>query len=212
MTDEQNEREDFQRALPWYVSGTLDPGQRAKVDRYLSGHPEAAAELRWHARMREAVRRDPTAIPADLGWDEFAQRHGLLAAGHRPAASAWAGRPAFAMAAAVLVLVQAGVIGALLFDRHAAGAGGFSTHRSPAAGVPAREQVLQLRFKPGVSELDARKLLLGIDARLVGGPSQLGDYLVAVAPERIEAVRRGLENHALVAEAAIVALPAGGTE
>ena len=35
-----SEREEIEMLLPWYESGTLDPADFKRVERYLAAHPE----------------------------------------------------------------------------------------------------------------------------------------------------------------------------
>jgi len=39
------EREEIEKLLPWYVTGTLDCAERARVENYLAGSPHACAQL-----------------------------------------------------------------------------------------------------------------------------------------------------------------------
>jgi anti-sigma factor RsiW len=39
------EREEIEKLLPWYVTGTLDCAERAKVESYLAGSPNARTQL-----------------------------------------------------------------------------------------------------------------------------------------------------------------------
>jgi anti-sigma factor RsiW len=39
------EREEIEKLLPWYVTGTLDCAERAKVESYLAGSPHARTQL-----------------------------------------------------------------------------------------------------------------------------------------------------------------------
>ncbi|MEM6498405.1 MAG: hypothetical protein AAF709_16980, partial [Pseudomonadota bacterium] len=48
MTDTMEkftEREEIEMLLPWYESGTLDPADFERVERYLEAHPEMRTQL-----------------------------------------------------------------------------------------------------------------------------------------------------------------------
>ena len=42
---EFSEREEIEMLLPWYHMGTLEPGDRDRVERYLKAHPDMRAQL-----------------------------------------------------------------------------------------------------------------------------------------------------------------------
>lgn len=204
MSEDQR-RVDFEQALPWYVNGTLDAEGRRRVEAYLRDMPQAAADLQRHLDMRQTVRTRAPLVPVDMGWDEYARRVGLQQApatgdrslralvSARLPSMAWARRPAFAVCAVAVMVIEAGVIFSQWTDR-VQDVDGFVAHRSASSRLP----LLQLRFKRDVTEFDARKLLLSVDARIVDGPSQLGDYSISVPAERIEAVRQVLAGSPLV--------------
>jgi hypothetical protein len=83
-----------------------------------------------------------------------------------------------------LVLVQAGVIGALLLNS--------SAQQAPlSADAPtttsAGQVLLAIAFNPQATELAIRQLLAAAGAQLVAGPSALGLYTVAVPAASAEA-------------------------
>lgn len=194
-------RSAFEDALPWYVNGTLAAPAARRVEDYIDAHPESAVELEWHATLASSVRESALHIPADLDWDEYAGKMGLV---KQPAAdrslrsivAAWWARelrisPALAACACLLVAIQSGA----LFELSGpATRGDYASERSAAPEVP----LLRVRFHRDATEYDIRKLLLGVDARVVDGPNQLGDYSLSVSEERIAAVQQALKDSPLV--------------
>jgi hypothetical protein len=92
--------------------------------------------------------------------------------------------PTMAFGIAALVLVQAGVIGALLLNS--------SAQQAPlSADAPtttsAGQVLLAIAFNPQATELAIRQLLAAAGAQLVAGPSALGLYTVAVPAASAEA-------------------------
>lgn len=192
-------RRRFVELAPWHVNGTVTDVDRAWVDGYVRSHPEARAELEWYAALQQKIRADAPAVSPEAGLERLLHRVHLE---HRPAVRdpqgglAWllgavrdslAGivmRPAFAFAAMALVVVQAGLIGALLFDKQAAEQH-YAGYRSIAT-VAANAPLLRVTFKADAEELDIRDALVDVGGTLVGGPGQLGEYLVRVPPEKVD--------------------------
>jgi hypothetical protein len=112
----------------------------------------------------------------------------------------FAATPAFAAAAMLVIAVQAAWITALKTDA-SPDAPPYAAHRSAASTEP----ILEVRFHRSTPEYELRKLLLEIDAHLVDGPSQLGDYRISVSTERLEAARQTLSRSPFVAQVAVVA-------
>jgi hypothetical protein len=197
--------------MPWYVSGRIDGQDRAWVERVISEHPTAHAELNWHRVVQEAVREDVESLPAGAGLQRLLAR----VRAEEAAKPSWLARlregwaklasgPAFAFAA-VLVVVQAGVIGVLLSQE--AGQTEFAQTRSLAPEHAAPEPVLQVTFKPDVTERDMRLLLARIGGRFIDGPGQLGDYIVLVPVRQIELARQQLEESRLVEQVTVLDQP-----
>ena len=120
----------------------------------------------------------------------------------------WAGlaaRPAFAMAAAAVVLAQAGVIGTLLSREDAAPE--YAETRSVAPLPALMEPVLQVTFKADATERDMRLLLVRVAGRVIDGPGQFGDYIVAVPASRIDPAKRELEESGWVEQVSVLDRP-----
>ena len=177
-------RRHFDELVPFYLTGRLSAERIAWVERYLADHPQARGELEWHRDLMHKVVAQAEAralqAPEMVGW---AGVQAGLRSLRRPATpslaerlGAWLGsliaRP-LAPVAALVIVVQAGVIGALM-------QGGAVVDVEPTrsvASVPARD-VLQVRFRQSTAERELRGLLYATGARIVDGPDQLGDYLI----------------------------------
>lgn len=204
MNDQPLSAQEFQDALVCYLNGTLEASERDRVERQLSSDPDAAAVLARQRVCREAVRQRAADMPADLGWADYAKRHGLDAAPAEATAGVLAVRKRpfrLAHGLTALVVCQAVAIGVLWHGRGVDGTG-YSTVRGGAASTQS-SPLLQVRFKPEATEQQVRKLLVGVDARIVDGPSQLGDYLVAVPDGQLDAARQALASSALVLDAVV---------
>lgn len=200
-----HDRRRFDELLPWYVTGALADDDRRWVEAWLASHPEAQAALDWHRTLAKVVDERESAAPADVGWAGLASR---LAADRTPAPRRatpglgervyawWAGiakAPGFALAA-LAIAVQTVVIGVLV-QRGPSD----SEYATVRGGAAATELLLQVRFRPDATEQDLRVLLNAAGARIVDGPDQLGEYLVAPRAGEVDAVRDALRASGLVA-------------
>jgi Putative zinc-finger len=168
--------------LPWLVNDTLDPGERVEVEAHVGACRECREERERCRTMAALVRKAevaPSPHPAQLARlvqrvDE-AERTGKRRTiagflGSTPSAVRWA---LVAQAAAVVLLLAVAFWPA---PRPA-----FRALSDPSAGpvTPAQHQ-LRVVFAPGTTEPDMRRLLLEVRGEIVGGPSPLGAYVVAV--------------------------------
>lgn len=195
--------------MPWYVNGSLGAQDRAWIERMLNEFPQARDELEWHRGLEQTVRQEADTLPADAGLQKLMARVRAEAKAQPSwlsrAAEFWArlaSGPALAVAAALLV-AQAVVIGALLSGEQSQSSE-FGQIRSVAPHGAAPLPVLQVTFKPEVMERDMRLLLVRVDGRFVDGPGQLGDYIVAVSPQRIESAKQQIEASGLANEVVVL--------
>lgn len=197
--------------LPWLVGGRLEPSERLFVDGWLRAHsvdhPEIGAELAWLFAATQMARKERDLQPVEQGLAELMQRIAAEPKANavetsaqpalRPSATSLWQRlhgwlsglvdvqsPALAFGVAALVLVQAGVIATLLVrppteQAALSGAGG------PAMGADSVQ--LTIAFKPTATEEAIRQLLGAQGAQIIGGPSALGLYRIAVPKARADA-------------------------
>jgi hypothetical protein len=220
--DEKTMRRRFEELAPWRVNGTLSEADRAWVDDYVRLHPGAAAELDWYASLREEIKAGVPQVAPDIGLDKLLGRVRTekqrrterkvdsfierLIAPVRDGLASLVLRPAYAYAAAALVVVQAGVIGALVVQQYDAERE-FAEIRSIAT-VPISGPVLRVSFKADAKEADIRQALIEVGGTLVGGPGQLGEYIVFVSPRRIDVAMETLRLHAAVEAVEVGEAPA----
>ncbi len=200
--------EKFEDWLPWYVNGTLGAKERTEMDRYLAANPEARSEALLFERTAEAMSRDADRVPTDLGLAKTLAKNsahranrksGDDAANWYEAAKRWLGtswlQPAFVLS---ITLLGAQSLW-LIYDR--------SDH--PMRGQSATElrvrsdqvSFLRVSFMPTATEGEIRLLIAGGRAKIVSGPGDNGEYLIAVP--NIDAVRLldTLRNSRVVATA-----------
>ena len=196
-----NER--FEELLPWYANGTLQGEDLAFVETYLQQHPEARSELDWYRSLQQRVLENAPTVPATIGL----ARAMRLIQGDRPTWServaAFFGnlgvRPAYAMAALAVVVVQGGVIVNLLGQAHESA----DEIRAMRASRVEEGPMLKISFAPDAKEADIRILIAQVRGELAGGPGQLGDYYLRVpAGTEAQALKR-VQAAAIVQDASL---------
>jgi anti-sigma factor RsiW len=199
--------------LPWFVSGRLDPAERAEVEAHLTSCPGCRAEERMERRLEAEV----SALPLDVehGWARMRARLAeptparRIGVGPRLAAAARRGDQSLRRSRAWLigsVTLQAALMLMMLAviwpaarpaspvasAYHALSAGPTSPANGSAAG-----NVL-LMFRPETPERALRAALAAGQARLVDGPTAAGAYVVQVPAERRAVILAALRGRAEV--------------
>jgi anti-sigma factor RsiW len=190
-----NER--FAELLPWYVNGSIDATDRAWVDRYLSEHPDARAELSWYQSLQTRIRESVPAVPATIGLSKAMN----LIRGDKPTfverISALFGgvalRPALTYALLAVVVVQGGFM-ASMFNQAREDGQVRAAHPQTVDEGP----LLKVNFAPDAKESDIRLLLVSVQGTLTGGPGQLGDYYVRVPAGKEEQALAKLKGKPIV--------------
>jgi hypothetical protein len=193
--------------LPWYVNGTLDDDAKGWVENIVANSKAAAAALAREKNLSTASESMLLPVIAqDLGLAQLRARIKVEARGASPARAPadetplwnrvlqWLARPQWAMAMMALVVVQAGTIGWLTSNTDHDNAD--SATRS--VGV-AQVHTLRVSFRPGASEVEIRAALVNAAARIVGGPTQMGEYWVASDLTSLDEIRAALLKSNIVA-------------
>ena len=185
--------QETQELLPWYVTGQIDPADRARVDGHLAECAGCQAELRLEMRLSQEVAALPMEL--ELGWLDLRQRlqvrPSLWSRFKSQVMSLWNGLESgeyvrWAVAGQVaLLLLFVSVISAP--DRTA------PYHTLSSANV-ARPGNVIVMFKPETAEGRLRHMLEAADARLVDGPTPAGAYLLFVKPDRRPAALAALRS------------------
>jgi hypothetical protein len=198
----------FDDLIVWYINGALEPEDRQWVEGYLRDHPELRHELAWHEQLKRANDIQDLDIPKNVGLRGLLEQVNAERAKQQPStlmeriAQFFSGpilRPAFAAAAAV-VLAQAIALGLLVkavYDRDRI-ITDFSTTRAVPGQLPSDKPTLQVTFKSSATEQQIRLLLVSVQATIIAGPTQLGDYTVAVSREGFNDAKVKLEASAIV--------------
>jgi len=179
--------------LPWFLTGTLDETESRLVDAHLQTCAACRGELEWERQLREAnnvelpgrdVDRAFAALRARLpaharatpSWRERLQawRESVLP---RP----WLGWALVAQTAAISVLLV------VLASTRAQTADESHTYRALSRPVSTEPARLVVAFAPHTEVAELRRVLLASGARIVDGPTAADAYILAVAPEKLDA-------------------------
>lgn len=210
--DENQQKAQFQHWLPFYVNGRLEEVERAWMQRYLTEHPDAATELHIENLLKSALINELPEFALDQGLNEFMvrlrsetdkatkpaflQSCKLFMQQCHKAVGPLFSNPRWAMAVLVM-LVQTGMIGVLLSQRMLP-VPGQTEWRSVGGNTQYQGPVLQVTFKPAATEEDIRLLLVKIRGSLLGGPGQLGHYIVKVPGDNLEAAHKQVLASAII--------------
>jgi len=182
--NEDVEREDIEKLLPWYVTGRLGRADTSKVESYLGQHPDVLAQL----DLIRAERQETVHANEAIGWPPSGMRDRLMAS-LPPTRTRLSGRglPSLvhfltrptargvqwaALVAALLVLAQAALITSLLV-RSSDQTYQVASGSSQAGGLSALIAFSEDAKAPAIA-----RLLAEFDAIVVDGPKPGGVYKI----------------------------------
>jgi len=197
---------EIEALLPWHAAGTLSRREAQQVEDALASDPELA---RRYALVREEfgetiLLNETLGAPSTRAMDKLfaaidaepkrmhvpslnlAARVSEFFANLTPRTLAWS-----ASAAAVVLLLQAGIIAVVMFQGESTGT--YQTASAPTA-VPVQAGSFALvRFAPQASAGDVTKFLEANKLTIAGGPSAGALYRVRIADSKLpKAERDGL--------------------
>lgn len=200
-----SERDEIEALLPWYVTGRLDAASRARVERYMKAHPEMREHVALAREESDATITANEAIPApgtraldrlrasiaayprrkSMGamLEQMSERFADWIAGLAPPRLALV-----AAAAALIVMLQAALIGALVLER--AGAPTYQTAGGEQTVSEGTELLVGFSAQATIGEITA--LLKELDAVMVDGP-KAGLYRVRLPKKGEEATKAATE-------------------
>jgi len=195
------EPSDIELLLPWYAAGTLDHRESQQVETALANDPELARRYEWVRAefAQETSINEAAGEPSDQDVKSLFARIDALPV-HRPRVSArssvnlgdriaaffaalsprtlaWS-----AMAAALAIVLQAGVLAGIAFKERSPG--GYETASAPANAAADGAEVL-IRFQPQASAADIATFLDANKLSIVGGPSGGQLFRVRVASTKL---------------------------
>lgn len=192
-----NEREEIEMLLPWFVTGKLDAADRAKVEAALTRDPSLRRQIELTREEQDVTFAANEAVPlprtlsVDSGMKAVAAgttlgarqaAGGLLETVRGFFAMPTAGAVKWATAAAVaIILLQAVTIGSLLpRDGYQTASGG-----GAAAGTTAI-----VKFVDGAKVADIAAELSKLGMSIVDGPKPGGMFVVRVSPSKLSSAER----------------------
>ena len=196
-TANDGEQSDIEELLPWHAAGTLGHRDMQRVEAALAGDPELARryelvreELAQTVHLNEMLgapsARAMTALFAKIDAEparrpavslNLGVRIAEFFAGLTPRTLAWS-----AGAAAVAILLQAGVIAGIMLKERSAG--GYEVASVPTNGAGQGEYAL-IRFQPQASVAEITKFLETNKLSMAGGPAAGGLYRVRIAESKL---------------------------
>jgi len=169
------------RWLPWYVNGTLQADERRQVERHLVECMACQQEAEWlrivQEQFVEQADKDDVSPKVRHLYRRVAKRHGAMPASsirhRREKRLAWlaALQVAIILALSTIVLHQQ--------------QNSYRTLSAPGN----QDALLVVMFDPHTHEEQMRELVRASHARIVGGPTEEGAYVLRV-PERASAATR----------------------
>jgi hypothetical protein len=210
LNQDRSEVDSHQWALgliPWYVNGTLQAAEAAKLDAHLDGCAECRRDYQAQVRLFEAMQAESTLVfAADPSFRKLMARIGaeedagrlvadrpapVAAQRSAPAARRAPGGAARWLAAAVLLEGLGLGYGAWAWHTHSANAdSAYVTLTSPA---PSYHDVARIRvvFRAGLSVGGLGTILHDSGAHIIDGPTDANVYTLglsgaAVTPEVVE--------------------------
>lgn len=192
------EREEIEMLLPWYVTGRISAADAARVDAYVRQHPDFARHIETARDERAAAIAvsEAQGVPSARATDPLFERiavepmpvsHSVRqkSASLLSAISGFFANPSpvavryAAIAAAVVVLVQAAALGHLMTGGGEE-RGGFRTASGPESAEKDGTFVL-VGFADNASIGQIAALLDGVGGRIADGPLKGGLYRVRLA-------------------------------
>lgn len=204
--NQREEREAIEALLPWYERGQLDAGDAARVEAYLSSHPDMTSQIalveeeRAETVLLNEARGAPGAGALDRlmnSIEEHEAKNPSLA-GTRTALWGWASKllgvpvPAslrwVAGAAAVLIVAQGVLLGVLMTTGVPQGPG-YETASGPGESN-ARGTFALIQFAQDAGADDITQLLTEFEISIVDGPKPGGIYKVRLSESALELAKR----------------------
>ncbi|WP_233840355.1 zf-HC2 domain-containing protein [Dyella sp. 2HG41-7] len=174
------------RLLPWYVNGTLADDQRLHVEQHLVECAQCQREAAWLRTVQEELAGDEVDNEAPSKTQHLHRRMGTRR--HTwPAPSAWRRRGKQLAWLAAVQAVAIVALGVTVFHQQ-------HTNYHTLSAPNDKGSLLVVVFDSHITEAQMRQLVRVNDARIVGGPTESGAYIVRVPDAREAAARKMLQD------------------
>lgn len=198
---DRNEASEIELLLPWHAAGTLSARDAQRVEAALADDPELAnryeavrEELGQTIQLNESLGAPSARVMADLFAKIDAEpvrrpplsvtltaRVRQFFASRSPRTLAWS-----AGAAALAIMLQAGVIGGILLKDHGGGRTETFETASAVMSAPGNGSYAMVRFQPKANMADITQFLEANKLMIVGGPAAGGLYRVMIATTKLQ--------------------------
>jgi hypothetical protein len=172
------------RLLPWYINGTLEEDERVQLEQHLAECAQCQREAAWLRMLQEDFAEQAQQDDASPQ-RRHPRHHAATRSGARPAGLTRKRRERWLAWLAAMQAVAILALGVIMFRaQHAP----YRTLSAPGG----KGALLVVAFDPRTTEAQMRELMRSDDARIVGGPTESGVYILRVADEREAATRKAL--------------------
>ncbi len=189
------------KLLPWYVNGTLEPAERAAVERHLDDCDACRRDVSSLEELRGCVRAAPEsadAAAAARGLRQVLDRIDAGAGSRGAGGRTWqdvrlAVRWALAGQAAAILALLTLVLWPAAPETAPGLPASYRTLSDPPAASGQGEDAgatLRVVFGDGVTEAELRRLLRSVGGDIVAGPSAVGVYTLRLPAPGDEALER----------------------
>ena len=175
MSTSRNLTNDIEALLPFYVNGSLDPEDRAKVEAELLNNSELTGEVEALTKLRETMQQlEFGTSPGQFGLARLLRD---IDRNEEKAPS----KPVFSWSIAVAAVAALVTLGASwMYDR-------YGPSIDQASGDTQKR--LTVAFQPDATQAEVSNLLIDLELEIVEGPTAIGLY--KLVPEK------GREQNAL---------------
>ena len=177
-----NEHQEIEMLLPWFVTGQLDAGEKAQVDAHVLVCPECRLLLAQEHRLKAEVAAIPVPVPQFQMQSAFDNRGPSIASGAWRSASqaveTWKAKP---MRVAVFAAAQAAML-LIVFQLAQPTISPNREYRTLSSGEIGSKANAIIMFRDDTREADFRAILVSAGATIVGGPTESNIYYLRIEP------------------------------
>ena len=176
MTDlTDKERQELSELLPFYLNGTLDNGESARVEAALADDEALRADLELLKMVQaETLSRDAGSSPGEFGLARLMRDIDIERGQAAPPRTNLVWKLATAACFALFVATSTLLVTSPDTMMRLAGGGTVMVHDGP---------VFTVAFVESATEAEIRDLLLSLELEIAAGPSALGLYTVVAADD-----------------------------